>query len=135
MIFLRGLAGVLLGFGVFAGLIRLLPGFTEPLASAPASTYLFVNIVWTVVAAIIGGYLAALLAGSHEFPFAAAVGMLIIGVGLMSMRQEGATRPGWYHITLAGCGPISAMIGAALRVLTKRRQPANSNTSAEAIRR
>jgi len=50
--------------------------------------------------------------------------MLMIGTGFVAMRQEGATRPGWYEILIAGCGPVSAMLGAAIRLLTKaRRQP------------
>jgi hypothetical protein len=51
------------------------------------------------------------------------------------MRQEGVSRPGWYQVTIAGCGPISALIGAAIRLLTKPNQTANSNTSGAASRR
>jgi hypothetical protein len=87
--------------------------------------YLLLSISWTVAAAILGGYIAARVAGSHEFPHAAAVGLLMIAVSFVSMRQEGITEPGWYQTTIAGCGPVSAMIGAAIRLLTKPRQMEN----------
>jgi hypothetical protein len=105
------------------------------LTNAAPSNYLLVSLVWTITAAVLGGYITARLAGSHEFPHAAAVGLLIIAMSFISMRAEGASRPDWYQITIAGCGPISAMIGAAIRLLTKPRQTANSNSSGAASRR
>jgi hypothetical protein len=103
----RGVAGVLLGFGAFFAIVHLLSGS------------LFVTVAGTVAAAILGGYIAARIAGAHEFPHAAAVGMLMIAMSVLSMRDEGVSRPGWYQIAIAGCGPISALIGAALRLLTR----------------
>jgi len=122
---LRGIVGVLLGFGVFFAIARMLAGSS-----------LLLSVTWTIVAGIFAGYLAALIAGAHEFPHASAVGLLMIGMSFLSMRAEGAPRPGWYQITIAGCGPISAMIGAAIRLLTKPRQTtANAKTAAPATRR
>src|SRR5207248_6896237 len=90
---------------------------------APAMGYMVVSVVWTVAAAVLAGYVTGRSAGSHEFPYSAGLGLLMVIVGVISMRQEGATQPGWRQIAIAGCGPISAMIGAALRVLTKTRIP------------
>ena len=109
----RSLAGIVIGFVIFLAIARLTSG-----------TGLWLGITATVIAAVLGGYVTALIAGAHEFPHVAAVGMLMIFTGFLSMRQEGATRPGWYEISIAGCGPISAMIGAAIRLLTKLRRAA-----------
>ena len=103
----RGGVGVLFGFGVFFGIVHMLSGG------------LLVTVASTVAAAILGGYIAAHIAGAHEFPYAAAVGMLMIAMSVLSMRQAGVSKPGWYQITIAGCGPISALIGAAIRLLTR----------------
>ena len=111
MNFVRSIAGILLGFALFFSIIRITGGSS-----------LLLSVTWTIVAAILAGYLAALIAGAHEFPHASAVGLLMIVMSFLSMRAEGAPRPGWYQITIAGCGPISAMIGAAIRLLTKPRQ-------------
>lgn len=136
----RTVLGVLFGFGVFFAFVQMLSAlagsFTAGNAiNAAPGKYLLLSVTWTIGAAVLGGYVAALIAGAHEFPHAAAVGLLMIGMSFLSMREEGASRPGWYQITIAGCGPISAMIGAAIRLLTKSRQTANSNTSGAASRR
>ena len=104
----RGVAGVLLGFGTFLAIVHMLSGS------------LFVTIAGTIAAAMLGGYIAARIAGAHEFPYAAAVGMLMIGMSFLSMREEGASRPGWYQIAIAGCGPVSALLGAAIRIMYRR---------------
>jgi hypothetical protein len=131
----RSVMGVLFGFGVFFAIINMLGAFAGSLTNTPPANYLLLSLAWTVAAGVLSGYITARIAGSHEFPHAAAVGMLIIVLGFLSMRQEGASQPGWYQITIAGCGPISAMIGAAIRLVTKPRQTANSNTSGAASRR
>jgi hypothetical protein len=128
----RGVVGVLFGFGVFFAIVHMLSAFAGSLTAgtltntAPGN-YLLLSVVWTVTAAILGGFIAARIAGAHEFPHAAAVGMLMIGMSFISMREEGVSRPGWYQITIAGCGPISALIGAAIRLLTKPRQRSATN--------
>ena len=110
----RSLAGILVGFGIFFAIARMVSG-----------SGLWVGITATVGAALISGYVTAVIAGAHEFPHVATVGLLMIFTGFLSMRQQGASQPGWYQIAIAGCGPISAMIGAAIRLLTKRRTVIN----------
>jgi hypothetical protein len=128
----RGVVGVLFGFGVFFAIVHMLSAFAGSLSNTAPGNYLFLNVTWTIAAAVLGGYIAARIAGAHEFPHAAAVGMLMIAMSFLSMRQEGVSRPGWYQIVIAGCGPISALIGAAIRLLHK---VANAKTSAPATRR
>ncbi len=110
MSFLRGVLGVILAFALFLGVIRLVP-----------PTGLILTVSCTIGAALASGYLAALIAGSHEFPCAATVGFLMIVASFISMRQAGARQPGPYELTIAGCGPVSALLGAAVRLLTRPR--------------
>jgi hypothetical protein len=114
----RSLLGVLIGCGLFFALARWLSGLTN---AAPGYD-LLIGVAGTVVAAVLAGYTAAFIGGAHEFPHAAAVGLFMVGMGFVSMMQEGATKPGWHQISVAGCGPISALIGAAIRLLTKSRR-------------
>jgi hypothetical protein len=128
---LRSVLGVLAGFGIFLVVVQMMSTFTGILTNSAPGNYLMLSVTWTVAAAIVSGYITARIAGAHEFPHVAAVGLLMIGMSVLSMRAEGASRPGWYQIAIAGCGPISAMIGAAIRLLAKPRQDsnvANSNT-------
>ena len=116
----RSIAAVVIGFVIVLLALRaltLVSGDSEALGEQQG--FQFLTLAWTVGAAVIAGYLTALIAGSHEFPHAATVGFLMIVASFVSMREHALARPGWYEITVAGCGPISAMIGCALRLLTK----------------
>ena len=105
----RGLAGVLLGFGMFLAIVHMLSG------------NLVLTVTWTVAAAVLGGYITARIAGAHEFPTRRR--SAADDRDELPLHAPGrSSRPGWYQITIAGCGPISALIGAAIRLLTKPRQ-------------
>lgn len=105
----RGAAGISAGFLLFLGAIHWMPAWD-----------LLPTLACTVVAALVCGFFTALIAGAHEMPWASALGLLMIGLSFLSIRQQGLTQPGWYQIAIGGCGPISAMLGAAMRLLTKR---------------
>ncbi len=124
----RSLLSVCVGFAVFFGIVRVMtavvgsgPDTSGAYTNGPVMNYLIESLIWTVGAALIAGYITAWIAGFREFPHAAALGLLMVFAGFVSMRQEGITKPGWYQTTIAGCGPVAAMIGAAIRMLTKRR--------------
>ncbi len=124
----RSVLSVCLGFAVFFVMVRVMaavvgsgPDTSGADTNGPVINYLIESLSWTIGAALIAGYLTAWIAGSREFPHAAALGLLMVIAGFVSMRQQGIAKPGWYQTTVAGCGPIAAMIGAAIRMLTKRR--------------
>jgi hypothetical protein len=132
----RSAVAVLVGFLIFIVFVRILAAFTGGLeAGGAVMNFLLLSVIWTVAAAMVSGYTTARLAGSREFPHAAALGLLMVVVSFLSMKHEGMAQPGWYQTTIAGCGPLSAMIGAAIRLLTKPRQTANGNMSPAASRR
>jgi uncharacterized membrane protein (DUF441 family) len=123
--FLRSLLAIGAGFAVFA----LVVGVLTPVATRRfgvenfqsfSMALLFATLAYSVVAAAVAGYLTAYIAGQRELPHAAALGMLIIGMGFVSMREHGLKQPGWYEATIAGCGPMAALFGAGLRRLRKR---------------
>ena len=106
---IRALAGIFAGFVVFIACAR----------SVSPSDGLILNASVVIAGAIASGFLTGLIAGSHEFPAAATLGLLMIGSGFLTMRQQGLPRPGWYEMTIAGCGPVSALLGAAIWLLAK----------------
>lgn len=131
----RSVASVLVGFGLFVGALQLIPAIA--LATGLDSTrlsYMLMSVAWTVVAAVICGFLTAWIAGSHEFPHVSGLGILMVLLSVFSMRQESLSRPSWYQTAIAGCGPISAMFGAAVRMLLRVRQEAKVKTSGAASR-
>jgi hypothetical protein len=105
---------------LFFGAVQLLPLLGRWTgAEGTAMSMTLMTIAWTIVAAVVCGFVTALIAGSHEFPHVAAVGMLMVGLSFLSMRQEALSRPSWYQIAIAGCGPISAFVGAAMQTLRR----------------
>ncbi len=89
--------------------------------------YMVASVAWTVFAALFGGFVAAWIAGARELPWSAGVGFLLVVLSIVLMRRQGAAQPGWYETAVAGCGPISALIGGAIRLLTKPRKVALKN--------
>lgn len=125
MRFLRSLGAVLAGFAVVALAI----GFLRPVVNRAFGVESFqafnlpvlvATIGYSVTAAVAGGYVTAWIAGRRELPHAAGLGLLMIAMSVVSMRQHGEVRPGWFETTIAGCGPVAAFFGSALRRLTKR---------------
>jgi hypothetical protein len=131
----RSLASVLVGFGLFVGALQLVPVIALRTGlDATKVSYMLMTVAWTVLAAGICGFLTAWIAGGHEFPHVSGLGMLMIGLSVLSMQQESLSRPSWYQTAIAGCGPISAMFGAAVRTLWRMRHEAKGNTSGTASR-
>jgi hypothetical protein len=127
----RSVLSVCVGLSVFFGIVRVMtvvvgsgPDTSGAYTNGPVMNYLIESLSWTVGAALIAGFITAWISGFREFPHAAALGTMMVMASFVSMRQEGISQPGWYQTTVAGCGPLAAMTGAAIRMLTKRRGPA-----------
>lgn len=112
----RSLGAVLAGFAVFAGVVGI---FTPLVSRAFSIGVLLATLAYCVAAAVAAGYVAGWVAGSRELPHAAGVGLLMIALTVWVMWRAGEVRPGWYEATIAGCGPVAAFFGAALRRLSK----------------
>jgi hypothetical protein len=122
----RSLLAVVLGFTAFA----LLTGLATPAAMRAFRVeelatfqmgFFITNLAYVVVAALLAGYLTGRIARRLEIAHAAAVGLSIIITTFVAMRQRGAGLPGPYDMTTAGCGPISAMVGAAVAMIQRLR--------------
>ena len=115
MTLLRGVLGVFAGYALMAVTLRWLgPG---PIGEG--MNYFLLSAAWTIGAALVAGFLAAWIAGQRELSVASALSLVIIAASLVSMVRQGASRPGWYETSVAGIGPMAAILGAAIRMLTK----------------
>jgi hypothetical protein len=93
------------------------------LAPAPAEGmgYFLMSAAVVAAASMFGGFVTAFVAGGHELAHAAGLGFIMIVMSVISMRQAGEARPGWYETSMAACGPMAALLGAAIRLLFKPR--------------
>ncbi len=130
MTLLRGALGAIAGFAAAIALIAFCEWAAVYSFGAKTvdTTYMLASVTWTICAAILGGYIAASIAGARELPWSAAVGFLLVALSAVAMRRNGAAQPGWYETAVAGCGPISALIGGAIRMLTKPRMSPRTET-------
>jgi hypothetical protein len=114
----RGIFGVFAGYGVMVLVLR----FLGPGPVGTGMPYFVRSALWTVGAAMLGGFITAWIAGQRELPYASALGLIMIATSVIAMHNQGASRPGWYETSIAGCGPIAALLGAAVRMLLRVRR-------------
>lgn len=81
----------------------------------PSANYLIVNLVTGACFAAAGGFLAATIAQTSPLEHGAALAVVVILMGLLSMKQFAAQQPKWYQWTLLIGSPLFVMVGAALR--------------------
>lgn len=115
----RSILAVAAGYGFMAVIMK----FFAP-APSEGMNYFLISATCVTAASLVGGLVTAFVADGHEFAHAAGLGFIMIVVSFLSMRQSGESRPGWYEMTLAACGPMAALLGSAIRLLFKRRNDA-----------
>lgn len=116
-----GLAGifliVMLATVVVAGL--LLPPPPGGGLPDPTGPYLAVNVTYSFLAAICGGYIAGRLAGQRPVMHAAVLAAVLTIMSLISAWSGGETtsngQPGWYSPVIAVIGVAGVMLGGWLR--------------------
>jgi hypothetical protein len=113
----RSVLAVAAGYAAVVAVLR----FFAP-APSEGMNYFLMSAACIAAASLFGGFVTALLADGHELAHAAGLGFVLIVMSIVSMRHAGATRPGWYETSIAGCGPMAALLGAAIRLLMKPRR-------------
>jgi hypothetical protein len=113
---MRRALAVIAGYLVFAvpsGALFQVSG-RNPHAPQPLS-FVVLSIVYGIVAAILGGYLAAVLAGGRPGPTARAVGIVIAAVAIVSIAARPGAVPAWSQIAAIILIAPSTLLGGWLR--------------------
>lgn len=95
--------------------------------------YFLLSAACIAAASLLGGLVTAFIADGHELAHAAGLGLVMIVMSIVSMREAGAAAPGWYETSVAGCGPMAALLGAAIRLLLKPRPRHSSRDTANSV--
>ncbi len=122
MKYLRSAFAVVAGYSVLAAFLRLFAP-----VSGEGMSFFLTSAACVAGGSLLGGLMTAFVAENHEFAHAAGLGMVMIVMSLISMRHAGAERPGFYETSMAACGPMAALLGAAIRLLFKRNAPPARN--------
>lgn len=86
-------------------------------ATSVTRPYLVVNLFCGLAAAILGGWLAARLAGGNALGHAAAVAAIILAMGIATAFTSGTQpgQPSWYQLVVTLLGVAGALMGGWLR--------------------
>lgn len=118
---IRSVGGIILGFFTVVILVLI----TTPIAvklllkdpsGRPTAPYLIVNLMFGLVSAAAGGWVAGAVAGRAPLVHAGILGALILLLGVWTAAQGGAARagqPAWYGWTLPFVGAAGAVLGGA----------------------
>lgn len=83
----------------------------------PNATYLYTNLVYSFGAAMIGGFVAALIAPRAPLAHACALAGIVFVLAVVSAVQMANKQPRGYQIALAVIGPLGTIFGGLVQAL------------------
>ena len=126
---IRSVLSILAGYVLMAVLIMVatvvsarlmlhVSGVDEMRTMKPTVTYMIVNLGYSGVFAVLGGFAAAALAKRAPLIHALILAVIMIGMGIALMfSNTGNEEPGWYSRALLVLGPGGALLGGYLQSL------------------
>ena len=131
---LHGMLSVLAGFiamsvvvmaGTMVLLAALVPGGLAAIKTMrdnpsamprPTPRYYALNIILSLIAAMLGGFVTAKLAGPPVRTYLMALATLILVMGLVSAFKNvrGMTQPLWYKVLIPVIGVVGVMLGGRI---------------------
>jgi len=97
--------------------IALLSSYGIPLGASPTPPgpgYFALNLGCSAIAAVVGGWVTARVAGDRPLAHAGAVGVLLGALVLWGFAKPASQWPAWYPLVLALVGLAGLLLGAAL---------------------
>jgi hypothetical protein len=118
----RSVIAVIAGYAAMAAVVVALTVLVKRIAPAwvgseraPGSSYVYTNLLFSYGAAMIGGYVAAVIGASAPLAHACALAVIVLVLSIVSAVQIGDRQPRWYQVTLALLGPLGVVIGGWIR--------------------
>jgi len=105
---------VLLSFGI---LMKISPELFPDLSAEeePGVSILIITLVLGLLFAVVGGYIAAVIARGNEMKIGVALGLIMIVLGILTMFMEEGVKPLWWHGTSLVLLVPCTVLGASLR--------------------
>ena len=101
--------------------LMLPPASNSSTMPRPTTPYLAVNLAYSGLAALLGGVIAALLAGRAPLAHSVTLGTIVLALSLFSMRFYAGQQPRWYQITIAASMPLFVVLGGLLSSILRRK--------------
>lgn len=123
MLIIRAFLALLAGFAAMAALIGVVTALLMKLVPAwvgtegqPRAGYIAVNLGYSWIAAIVGGYITASAAENSALVHVLALALIVLLMAALSALQQRGRQPIWYQLLLAAIMPIGVLIGGLLRL-------------------
>jgi hypothetical protein len=127
VVILHAFVALVAGYATMAALVVALTVLLQRMApawvgheGAPQPGYIAVNIGYSFLAAVAGGYTTALIAHwfAHGNPLiqVLALALIVLLLAALSAMQSRGKQPIWYQLTLVAITPLGVMAGGALRL-------------------
>jgi hypothetical protein len=82
----------------------------------PRSTYVIVNLGYSIAAAIVGGYITAWLAVNNTLIHTLALALIVLLLGALSALQERGRQPIWYQLLVIAITPVGVLLGGLIHL-------------------
>jgi hypothetical protein len=123
MVIFWAFAALLAGFVTMAALVGtltallgwLLPEWTGAEGKLLPG-YIFVNIAYSFLAAVAGGYMTAIVARGNPLVLVLALALIVLLLAALSALQSRGRQPVWYQLTLVAITPLGVLGGGILRL-------------------
>jgi len=118
---LSGYLAMVVVVGLCTYVLMLLTPSWFPGAAPPPGPYLAVNVAYSVVAALTGGYVAAWLAPRRPVKHALLLAVFALVISIVSAVLQGDRQPRWYQVLVAVCMPMVIVLGGWARARSSTR--------------
>ena len=82
----------------------------------PRLAYVLVNFAYSLLAAMIGGYVTAWIAAGNPLKHVLVLAIIVLLLGALSALQQRRIQPIWYQLLLMVITPAGVMLGGLLRL-------------------
>jgi hypothetical protein len=120
---LRTFLALLAGFLTIAVLVGTLTALLARFApqwsgeqQSPRPAYVALNIGYSFLAAVAGGYVTALMPSANPLILVLALAIIVLALAALSALQARGKQPVWYQLTLVAIAPLGVMAGGILRM-------------------
>jgi hypothetical protein len=123
MVVLHAFLALAAGFLAMAVLVTIMTVLLNKLTpswvaegSHPEPGYIFVNLGYSLLAAAVGGYITAWIAGQNPLIHVLALAIIALLLAALSALQHRAKQPVWYLLVLVAITPIGVFAGGLIRL-------------------
>jgi len=114
---------ILAGFATMTAIVLALTALPQRFApqwvgdkGRPKPTYAFVNLTYSFLAAVAGGYVTAQIAALSPLTNVLALAVVVLVLGSISALQMRGQQPVWYQVVLLVLSALGVLVGGLLQL-------------------